>query len=147
MSSQNSRCYWNTKDWNLLVFWSLPPVVHKPPYRLGQPQLQVFHIHQVFCLHHCGGSLWPACLPLPSYWTGTPTTATTGNWSIECYRMFYSFWDPPSVTGIFCSWLQSTSTHPATTTVPKCSSSRGKRDIQGGETESQRNVTAYSWGK
>lgn len=123
MSSWKGKCYWKTKDWNLLVFWSLPPSVHRPQYSLGQPQLEVFHIHQVFCI-----AVESATLPLSSYWTGIATTATIRNWSIECYRMFYSFWDPPSVTGIFYSWLQRTDTYPATSTAPKCSSSRGTRD-------------------
>lgn len=98
MSSQNSRCYWKTKDWNLLVFWSLPPSAHKPSIHLDS------HSWKRCTFIRCSASLWsqPHCL-CPSYWTGIPITATIRNGSIECYRMFYSFWDPPSVTGIFSS--------------------------------------------
>lgn len=142
MSSQNSRCYWKTKDWNLLVFWSLPPGVHKPQYRHGQPQLEVFHIHQVFCI-----TVESVTLPLSSYWTGNPITATIRNWTIRVLQDVLQLLGPS-----MCDWhflllatiykQTSCNNHsPKLLIIP-----RNKRD-SGGETESQRNVTAYSWGK
>lgn len=58
MSSQNSRCYWKTKDWNLLVFWSLPPSAHKPSIHLDS------HSWKRCTFIRCSASLWsqPHCL-------------------------------------------------------------------------------------
>lgn len=90
--------------WEFLVFWSLPPSVHGLQSALDSHSWKYSFIS-------CSVLLWsqPRCrcpvtelafIPLPLLVFEALSTTE--------YCSLYSFWDPPTVTGIYCPGLQST---------------------------------------
>ena len=119
--------------WEFLVFWSLPPSVHRLQYTLGQPQLEGV-IRQVFC-----SAVESATLPLSSYWTGIHITAAISNWSSEYYRILLPvrLLGPSNCDWYLLLWATIHRHTSCNTTVPKSSSSRETRELQGEERESR----------